>query len=95
MNRHLTARNISIAGLIVINVATVSMLTHLMFFAGKGARYTAMDGAQERSERVLADLELQRQQEAERQERITSDLALAARVDLLHNLLEESCGHGL
>lgn len=31
----------------------------------------------------------------ERQERITSDLALAARVDLLHNLLEESCGHGL
>jgi hypothetical protein len=31
----------------------------------------------------------------ERQERITSDLALAARIDLLHNLLEESCGNGL
>ena len=43
----------------------------------------------ERSERVLADLELQRQQEAERQERITSDLALAARVDELHRLLEQ------
>ena len=77
MNRHLTARNVAIAGLIVINVASASILTHLMFFAGKGARYTALDGAQER------------------QERITSDLALAARVDLLHNLLEESCGNGL
>lgn len=81
--------------LILINVGSASALTHLLFFAGKGARYTALDGAQERSERVLADLELQRQQEAERQERITSDLALAARVDLLHNLLEESCGNGL
>ena len=77
MNRHLTPRNIAIAGLIVINVATSSMLVHLMFFAGKGARFTASDGAMER------------------QERITSDLALAARIDLLHNLLEESCGNGL
>ena len=63
--------------LILINVGSASALIHLLFFAGKGARYTAMDGAQER------------------QERITSDLALAARIDLLHNLLEESCGNGL
>jgi hypothetical protein len=63
--------------LILINVGSASALTHLLFFAGKGARYTALDGAQER------------------QERITSDLALAARIDLLHNLLEESCGNGL
>ena len=63
--------------LILINVGSASALTHLLFFAGKGARFTAVDGAQER------------------QERITSDLALAARIDLLHNLLEESCGNGL
>jgi len=81
---------LAVAILIVINVGSASALTYLLFFAGKGARYTAMDGAQERSERVLADLELQRQQEAERQERITTDLALAARIDLL----EENCGHG-
>jgi len=59
-------------------------------FAVKGPRYTKLDGDTKRSERVLADLELQRQQEAERQERITTDLALAARIDLL----EENCGHG-
>lgn len=68
---------LAVAILIVINVGSASALAHLLFFAGKGARYTAQDGAQER------------------QERITSDLALAARIDLLHNLLEESCGNGL
>lgn len=73
MNRYFTARNVAIAGLIVINVATSSMLVHLMFFAGKGARFTASDGAQER------------------QERITSDLALAKRLDVLHALLEDRC----
>lgn len=69
----MTVRPFAIAGLIVINVATASMLTHLMFFAGKGARYTAQDGA------------------SERQERITSDLALAKRLDVLHALLEDRC----
>lgn len=59
--------------LILINVGSASALTHLLFFAGKGARYTAMDGAQER------------------QERITSDLALAKRMDVLHALLEDRC----
>lgn len=59
--------------LILINVGSASALTHLLFFAGKGARYTAMDGAQER------------------QERITSDLALATRLDVLHALLEDRC----
>ena len=71
MNRYFTMRNVAIAGLIVINVATSSMLVHLMFFASKGPRYTASDG------------------ERDRQERITSDLALAARIDELHNLLAE------
>ena len=71
MNRYFTPRNIAIAGLILINVATSSMLVHLMFFASKGPRYTAADG------------------ERDRQERITSDLALAARIDELHNLLAE------
>lgn len=67
------ARKLAIAGLIVINVGTASMLTHLMFFAGKGPRYTADDGARER------------------QERIVSDLALAARLDTIHALLEDRC----
>ena len=71
MNRYFTPRNVAIAGLIVINVATSSMLVHLMFFASKGTRYTAADG------------------DRDRQERITSDLALAARIDELHNLLAE------
>lgn len=71
MNRYFTPRNIAIAGLILINVATSSMLVQLMFFASKGPRYTAADG------------------ERDRQERITSDLALAARIDELHNLLAE------
>jgi hypothetical protein len=64
---------LAVAILIVINVGSASALTHLLFFAGKGARYTAMDGAQER------------------QERITSDLALATRLDVLHALLEDRC----
>ena len=57
--------------LILINVGLFATVTHLMFFAAKGARYTAEDGARERNERVQADL------------------ALAARIDLLHNLLTE------
>lgn len=64
-------------------------LLNLGAFAAKGPRYTKLDGDTERSERVLADLELQRQQEAERQQRITSDLALVARVDELHRLMAE------
>lgn len=64
-------------------------LLNLGAFAAKGPRYTKLDGDTERSERVLADLELQRQQEAERQQRITSDLALAARIDELHRQITQ------
>ena len=67
----------------------MSSLQRWLFVAIFAALLGLLDGDTEKSERILADLELQRQQEAERQERITSDLALAARVDLLHNILAE------
>jgi hypothetical protein len=57
--------------LAVFHVVMVTLLVHLTFFAVKGARYTADDGAHER------------------QERIAADLALAARIDELHNQLAE------
>jgi hypothetical protein len=52
-------------------VGLFATVTHLMFFAVNGARYTAADGARERAERIEADQ------------------ALAARIDLLHNLIME------
>lgn len=67
----ITSRSFAVAMLAVFHVAMVSLLVHLAFFAAKGARYTAEDGARERQERVAADL------------------ALAARIDVLHNLLAE------
>lgn len=71
-------RNLAVAVLAVFHVAMVSLLVHLTFFAAKGARYTADDGARERAERIA------------------SDQALAARIDLLHNLLAEREGpHGV
>ena len=57
--------------LLVFNVALTISVLNLTFFAKKGLRYTADDGARER------------------QERIASDQALAARIDYLHNLLAE------
>ncbi len=78
-------------GILILNVILTVATINMGAFAAKGPRYTALDGKREESERVLADLELQRQQEAERQQRIVSDLALAARVDELHNLLAERC----
>lgn len=62
---------LAVAILLVINVFLAASVVHLNFFASKGPRYTADDGARER------------------QERIVSDLALAARIDELHNLLAE------
>ncbi len=64
-------RAYAFALLVLINIGLFATITHLMFFAAKGARYTAEDGARERQERVAADL------------------ALAARIDVLHNLLAE------
>lgn len=57
--------------LLIFNVILAISVLNLAFFAKKGPRYTADDGARER------------------QERIASDQALAARIDLLHNLLAE------
>lgn len=57
--------------LLIFNVILTISVLNLTFFAKKGSRYTADDGARER------------------QERIASDQALAARIDLLHNLLAE------
>lgn len=64
-------RNLAVAVLALLHITMVSLLVHLAFFAAKGPRYTAEDGARERQERVAADL------------------ALAARIDVLHNLLAE------
>ena len=57
--------------LLVLNVILTISVLNLIFFAKKGPRYTADDGARER------------------QERVASDQALAARIDYLHNLLAE------
>ena len=67
-------RAYAFALLVLINIGLFATVTHLMFFAAKGARYTAEDGARERHER---------------HERTQADLALGARLDLLHNLLAE------
>ena len=64
-------RAYAFAMLVLINIGLFATVMHLMFFAAKGARYTAEDGARERHERTQADL------------------ALGARLDLLHNLLAE------
>ena len=65
------SRKIIAIVLALLHITMVSLLVHLAFFAAKGPRYTADDGARERAERIA------------------SDQALAARIDLLHNLLAE------
>ena len=57
--------------LLVFNVILTISVLNLTFFAKKGLRYSADDGARERHERIQADL------------------ALGARIDLLHNQLVE------
>ena len=64
-----------LALLLVLNAVLCVAVINLGAFASRGPRYTAVDGAKER------------------QERIASDQALAARIDLLHNLLAEQEGH--
>ena len=41
--------------LVLLHVTMVSLLVHLAFFAAKGPRYTAVDGARERAERIASD----------------------------------------
>ncbi len=54
----ITPRKFAVGMLALFHVAMVTLLIHLTFFAAKGARYTATDGANERNERIAADLAL-------------------------------------
>lgn len=63
-----------LALLLIFNAALCVAVINLGAFASRGPRYTAGDGARERSERIA------------------SDQALAARIDLVHNLLAEQEG---
>lgn len=67
----------AILGLIIFNAVLVSIVVHLIFFAAKGPRFTAEDGAQERAARLAADLR-------ERDERMQADQDIIARIDNLH-----------
>lgn len=67
----------AVLGLIVFNAVLVSIVVHLMFFAVKGPRFTADDGAQERAARIAADIR-------EREERTQADRDITARIDNLH-----------
>jgi archaellin len=69
-------------GLLVINTVLAVAVINLGAFAQQGARYTAEDGVREEQARIQAD-------SAETKARIHGDLALAARIDHLHNLLAE------
>jgi len=51
-------RRLAVVILAIFHVIMVTLLVHLTFFAAKGARYTASDGANERSERIAADMAL-------------------------------------
>lgn len=42
-------------GLLAFNIVLSLAVIHLTFFANKGARYTAADGAREKAERIQAD----------------------------------------
>jgi len=70
----------SIYGLLILNLVLIVAIVNLGAFATKGPRYTSVDGVRERHERMTADQGLSDRLDKERQERITSGLALAARV---------------
>ena len=46
-------------GLFVFNIVLSLSVINLTFFANKGARYTAADGASEKAERIQGDQDLQ------------------------------------
>ncbi len=46
-------------GLLAFNIVLSLSVINLTFFANKGARYTAADGAREKAERVQGDQDLQ------------------------------------
>ena len=45
-------------GLLAFNIVLSAAVINLTFFANKGARYTADDGAREKAERIQADQDL-------------------------------------
>ena len=49
------SRKIIAIVLALLHITMVSLLVHLVFFAAKGPRYTADDGARERAERIASD----------------------------------------
>lgn len=49
------SRKIIAVVLALLHITMVSLLVHLAFFAAKGPRYTADDGARERAERIASD----------------------------------------
>lgn len=49
------SRKIIAVVLALLHITMVSLLAHLAFFAAKGPRYTADDGARERAERIASD----------------------------------------
>ena len=46
-------------GLLAFNIVLSLSVVNLTFFANKGARYTAADGAREQAERIQGDQDLQ------------------------------------
>ncbi len=46
-------------GLLAFNIVLSLSVINLTFFANKGARYTATDGAREQAERIQGDQDLQ------------------------------------
>ena len=72
-----SAQQPAVIGLILFNAVLVSIVVHLMFFAAKGPRFTAEDGAQERAARLAADIR-------ERDERMQADRDILLRIDNLH-----------
>jgi len=49
------SRKIIVIVLALLHITMVSLLVNLAFFAAKGSRYTAVDGARERAERIASD----------------------------------------
>ena len=51
-------RHWALLGLIAFNAVLVFMVVHLTFFAAEGARYTAEEGRQDRSDSLARDTSL-------------------------------------
>ncbi len=63
--------------LLLFNFILAMAVINLSFFANRGARFTAADGAKERLERIQEDTR-------EREERMQADRDIIARIDNLH-----------